>query len=145
MAFVTIEDFKGHVELIVFSDSYEKGKAHIREDEIIMVSGRVSTREEEAPKIIVNDLFPLESLAEQFNCQLVIRIGENTSERKLTAIQNALGKNKGKIPVMIAARQNGDEYYIKSKRFTIEPKNDLLFKLKEILGDSSVFLQPLDK
>jgi len=145
MAFVTIEDFKGHVELIVFSDSYEKGKAYIREDEIIMVSGRVSTREEEAPKIIVNDLFPLESLAEQFNCQLVIRIGENTSERKLTAIQNALGKNKGKIPVMIAARQNGDEYYIKSKRFTIEPKNDLLFKLKEILGDSSVFLQPLDK
>ncbi len=143
MAFVTIEDFKGHVELIVFSDSYEKGKAYIREDEIIMVSGRVSTREEEAAKIIVNDLFPLESLAKQFNCQLVIRIDENTSERKLAAIQNALEKNKGKIPVMIAARQNGDEYYIKSKRFVIEPKNDLLIKLKEILGDSSVFLQPL--
>ncbi len=145
MAFVTIEDFKGHVELIIFSDSYEKGKSYIHEDEIIMLKGRVSTREEEAPKIIVNDLFPLDSLAEQFNCQLVIRIDENTSERKLTAIQNALGKNKGKTPVMIAARQNGDEYLIKSNRFVIEPKRDLLIKLKEILGDSSVFLQPLDK
>jgi len=145
MAFVTIEDFKGRVELIIFSDSYEKGKAYIREDEIIMATGRVSTREEEAPKIIVNDLYPLESLASQFNCQLVIKIDENTSERKLAAVQKALDKNKGKIPVMIAARQNGDEYYIKSNRFVIEPKNELLIKLKELLGDSSVFLQPINK
>jgi len=145
MAFVTVEDFKGRVELIVFSDCYDKGKSYINEDEIIMFSGRVSTREEEAPKIIVNNLFPLESLAERYKCQLVIRIDENITERKLSTIRNALEKNQGNTPVMIAARRNGDEYLIKSKRFKIDPKNEFLVKLKDILGDSAVFLQPLEK
>lgn len=142
MAFVTLEDFKGTAEMIVFSDCFEKGKSFIAKDNMVMVTGRVSTREGETPKVIVNDLFPLDSLSEQFDCQLVIKLDEDTSERKLTAIQNALEKNQGKTPVIFAARRNDDEYLIKSKRFTVAPNNKLLLKLKEILGDSSVFLQP---
>lgn len=142
MAFVTLEDFKGTAEMIVFSDCFEKGKRHIVDDNIVMMSGRVSTREGEASKVIVNDLFPLDSLSERFDCQLVIKLDENTSERKLTAIQNALEKNQGKTPVVIAARRNGDEYFIKSRRFMVAPTNKLLIKLKELLGDSSVYLQP---
>jgi DNA polymerase-3 subunit alpha len=143
MAFATIEDFRGKVELIIFSDCYEKGKSIIVEDNIVMISGRVSTREGEAPKIIVSDIFPMESLSEKFNCQLTIRIDEETSERKMNAVQTALEKHQGKIPVVFAARRNGEEYLIKSKRFMIEPEAKLLLKLKELLGDPAVFLQPL--
>jgi DNA polymerase-3 subunit alpha len=145
MAFATLEDFKGKAEMIIFSDCYEKGKASIVEDNIVMMAGRVNTREGELPKVIVNDLFPLDKVAEKFNCQLVIRLDEETPERKLTAIQNALEKNKGQTPVIIATRRNGNEYYIKSKKFMVDPKNNLLLKLKEILGDSSVYLQPSNK
>jgi len=145
MAFVTLEDFKGTTEMIIFSDCYEKGKDHIYEDNIVMMQGRVSTREGEAPKVIVNDLFPLDSLSERFACQLVIKIDEDTPERKLTAIENALDKNQGKTPVIVAARRNGDQYFIRSKRFSVAPNNKLLLKLKEILGDSSVYLQPPKK
>jgi len=142
MAFAMVEDFKGTVELIVFSDCYEKGKAFLSEDNIIMLSGRVSTRENEAPKIVVSDLFPLDSLAERFKCQLVIRVDEEIPEKKLTAIQNTLVKNEGKTPVILAARTNGDEYLIRSRKFAVEPKSGLLIRLKEILGDSAVYLQP---
>ena len=142
MAFATVEDFKGKVELILFSDCYDKGKAYIIEDNMIMLTGRVSTREGEAPKVIVSDIFPLESLSERFNCQLVIRIDEETTERKLNAIQGTLEKNQGKTPVIFAVRKNGEEYLIKSNRFMVTPENKLLLKLKEILGESSVYLQP---
>jgi DNA polymerase-3 subunit alpha len=142
MAFATIEDFRGKVELIVFSDCYDKGKAYISEDSIVMLTGRVSTREGEAPKVIVGDIFPLDSLAERFNCQLVIKIDEETTERKLSAIQNILEKTEGKTPVIFATRRNGEEYLIKSRRFTITPETKLLLKLKDILGDSAVYLQP---
>jgi DNA polymerase-3 subunit alpha len=145
MAFVTLEDFKGTVEMIVFSDCFEKGKAFIDADNIVMMTGRVSTREGEAPKVIVTDLFPLDALSERFDCQLVIRLDEKTPERKLTAVQNALEKNQGNTPVIIAARRNGDEYFIRSKRFRVAPNNRLLLKLKELLGDSAVYLQPPEK
>jgi len=145
MAFVTLEDFKGTTEMIIFSDCYEKGKDHIFEDNIVMMQGRVSTREGEAPKVIVNDLYPLDSLSERFDCQLVIKLDEETPERKLVAVENVLGKNLGKTPVIFAARRNGDEYFIRSKRFAVAPNQKLLLKLKEILGDSSVYLQPPNK
>ncbi len=142
MAFVTLEDFKGKAELIIFSDCYEKGKACIIEDNIVMLSGRVSTREDEAPKIIVSDLFPLDSLADRFKCRLVIKIDEETPEKKLTAVQKVLAGNSGQTPVMIAARRNGDEYYIRSRSLAVEPKHELLIKLKELLGDSGAYLEP---
>ncbi|PKK82528.1 MAG: DNA polymerase III subunit alpha [candidate division Zixibacteria bacterium HGW-Zixibacteria-1] len=145
MAFVTLEDFKGTTEMIIFSDCYDKGKEHIFEDNIVMMQGRVSTREGEAPKVIVNDLYPLDSLSERFDCQLVIKLDEDTPERKLTAVETALSKNEGKTPVIFAARRNGDEYFIRSKRFLVAPNQKLLLKLKEILGDSSVYLQPPNK
>jgi hypothetical protein len=61
----------------------------------------------------------------------------------MNAVQTALEKHQGKIPVVFAARRNGEEYLIKSKRFMIEPEAKLLLKLKELLGDPAVFLQPL--
>ena len=142
MAFATIEDFKGSIEVIIFSDCYEKGKKFLRTDNIIMVTGRVSTREGEAPKVIVNDLYPLDSLSDRFNCQLVLKIDGETPEKKLSAVQNALAKNEGKTPVIIAAPRNGKVVYIKSNRFAVTPQNRLLIKLKELLGDSSVYLKP---
>jgi DNA polymerase-3 subunit alpha len=142
MAFITVEDFKGTVELIVFSDCYEKCKSCLTVDNIIMLTGRVSTRENEDPKVIASDLFALDSLSKRFKCQLVIKLDEDTPEKKLTAIQNTLAKSEGNTPVILAARRNGDEYLIKSNRFTVDPQEKLLLRLKELLGDSSVFLQP---
>jgi DNA polymerase-3 subunit alpha len=143
MAFATIEDFRGKVELIIFSDCYEKGKSFIAEDNIVMLTGRVSTREGESPKVIVSDIFQLESLSDKFNCQLTIKIDEEMSERKMNAVQTALDKHQGKTPVIFAARRNGEEYLIRSKRFSVTPEIKLLLKLKDLLGDSAVFLQPL--
>jgi len=142
MAFATIEDFKGSTEVIIFSDCFEKGKIFIRPDNIVMVTGRVSTREGEAPKVITSDLFPLDNLCERFNCRLVIKIDTETAENKLKAIQDQLGKNLGKIPVVFAARKNGKVYLIKSNKFKVTPQDQLIIKLKEIVGDSAVYLQP---
>ncbi len=142
MAFATIEDFKGSTEVIIFSDCFEKGKSFIVPENIVIVTGRVSTREGEAPKVIASDLFPIESLCERFNCRLVIKIDAETTEKKLNAIQKQLEKNLGKTPVVFAARRNGKVYLIKSKRFMVSPQNQLLIKLKEILSDSAVYLQP---
>ncbi len=141
MAFATIEDFKGSAEAIIFSDCFEKGKNFISPDNIVMVTGRVSTREGEAPKVIASDLFPLDNLCERFNCRLVIKIEAEMAENKLSAVQDQLGKNIGKTPVVFEARKNGKVYLIKSKRFLVSPQNQLMIKLKEILGESAVYLQ----
>ncbi|MBO5702604.1 MAG: DNA polymerase III subunit alpha [Clostridia bacterium] len=54
MAFATLEDRTGSLELVVFSKQYETYRRHIEEDNAVCVTGTVSRREGEKGKILVN-------------------------------------------------------------------------------------------
>jgi DNA polymerase-3 subunit alpha len=56
MAFLTVEDMYGSVEVIVFSQLYEKFSSRLSEDAVIIVSGKASVREDEDIKIVANDI-----------------------------------------------------------------------------------------
>jgi len=60
MAFVTLEDMTGQIECLVFPRVYEKYQALLTADEIVAIKGRLSLREEEDPKIIVESIQRLE-------------------------------------------------------------------------------------
>ncbi|MFH2048009.1 MAG: DNA polymerase III subunit alpha, partial [bacterium] len=145
MAFVTLEDYTGTSELILFSDCYDKSKDYIGVDQMVLVTGRVSTREGEAPKIICNEVLPLEKLAERFNCQLVIKIDKNCSDNLIEQALENLKNYRGNTPVLLAARENGSEVYIKSRKYSVQPDFALLNSLKELLGESSAYLRPINK
>ena len=51
MAFVTLEDLYGTVEIIVFPKDYEKYKTLLAEDNKVLVVGRASCNEEEKGKV----------------------------------------------------------------------------------------------
>ncbi|MGH8014571.1 MAG: DNA polymerase III subunit alpha [Candidatus Zixiibacteriota bacterium] len=145
MAFATIEDYSGVLETILFSDSYEKYKEILQVDQMVLFTGRLSTREGESPKVIVNEAVPLEKLGERFNCQLVIKVDKGCSDRIIETALNSLEKNSGSVPVILAARENGSEVFIRSKKYAVNLDFQLLNNLKELLGESSAFLRPLGK
>ncbi|WP_274953445.1 DNA polymerase III subunit alpha [Angelakisella massiliensis] len=53
MAFLTIEDSSGSIEVLVFARVYEQFAASMNVGEAVFATGRVSVREEEAPKLIL--------------------------------------------------------------------------------------------
>ncbi len=143
MAFVGMEDFSGDSELICFSDCFKNSKQYIEIDQIVLVTGRVSTREGEAPKILATELYPLDRLSERFNCQLVIKISADCSETIVDNVLRVLEQNQGQAPVLLAARENGSEVYIRCRKFAVSADFTLLDRLKEILGGSSAYLRPM--
>ena len=56
MAFLTLEDLVGTVEIVVFPKSYEKYKNLTEEDMRIFVRGRVSAEDEKASKVICESI-----------------------------------------------------------------------------------------
>lgn len=60
MAYVTAEDLSGSVELIVFSSVLQQAQGLIQEDQAVFIAGRIDAREDEAPKIVVGAVYPLE-------------------------------------------------------------------------------------
>ena len=145
MAFVSLGDFSGSVELILFSDCYEKSREFLQVDRIVLVIGRVSTREGEAPKILCSELLPLEKLTERFNCQLVIKINDECPEHTIDEALAILDEFKGDTSVLLAAGQNGSEVYIRSNRYSVKPDLKLVNSLKSLLGESCAYLRPLHK
>ncbi len=60
MAFVTVEDLTGQSELIVFPNVYERCRAHLVEDTPLLITGKLSFREDEEPKILCDSIEILE-------------------------------------------------------------------------------------
>jgi DNA polymerase-3 subunit alpha len=59
MAFVTLEDLAGQMEVIVFPNTLEKYGDFLKPELPLWVEGKVSVREDEAPKILVEMIKPL--------------------------------------------------------------------------------------
>lgn len=60
MAFITVEDLLGTVEVVVFPKDYEKNRAYLEIDQKVFVRGRVSEEDEKASKLICEKIIPFE-------------------------------------------------------------------------------------
>ncbi len=65
MAFITIEDLAGSVEVLVFPRDYEKNREILVEESKVFVSGRVSIGEDPVGKLICERVTPFERLPKQ--------------------------------------------------------------------------------
>lgn len=89
MAFLTLEDLYGQVEIIVFPQTLSKYQDLITEENIVLVKGRISVKEEEEPKIICEEIRPITSF---LNLQ---KDGENNTENNtIKKINDYVDKTK---------------------------------------------------
>lgn len=56
MAFVTVEDLYGATEIIVFESAYLKSSKSLLEENIVLVNGRLSIKEDDTTTIIANEI-----------------------------------------------------------------------------------------
>lgn len=59
MAFVTVEDLYGQMEVVVFPNVYEQYARFLAADSQVWVEGRINLKEDEQPKILANQIKPL--------------------------------------------------------------------------------------
>jgi DNA polymerase-3 subunit alpha len=65
MAFLTLEDLVGTVEIVVFPKDYERFKHFLEMDAKIFVAGRASVSDEEKGKITASRIIPFEQVPRQ--------------------------------------------------------------------------------
>ncbi|MCR5768685.1 MAG: DNA polymerase III subunit alpha [Lachnospiraceae bacterium] len=62
MAFLTVEDLYGTVEVLVFPKDFEKRRGDFETDKKVLIRGRVSTEDERGSKLLFSDMVDLDSL-----------------------------------------------------------------------------------
>ncbi len=83
MAFTTVEDLTGSMELLVFPRILAECRAALQENAVVVANGRVSVKEDEAARLIVEGVQPIETYdpGKNFGMNRVERVKRETSGR----------------------------------------------------------------
>ncbi|MEX2463703.1 MAG: DNA polymerase III subunit alpha [Balneolaceae bacterium] len=144
MAFIQIEDLDGSVEALVFSEVYDRHQGLIAPDTIVLLEGSISKRDE-PPKIIVNSLDRVQNLRGKFQAQLQLVLKLKTdqlSKEDLNQMATLMSLHRGDTTVKFQIHSSFAKRPIRMnvRKFVVEPSNDLLIGLREIVGKEAVVL-----
>jgi DNA polymerase III subunit alpha len=143
-AFVTLEDLAGTIEVITFNDVYDSNLGMIQTDTIVMVEGHIDTRDDR-PKIIAKSLERVENLREKYQDQLQLNLEVETemvSRDDLNQMATLFSLHKGNTPIklLIHSKEAEKPIPMNVRKYVVEPSNELLGSLRNIIGEESVEL-----
>lgn len=144
MAFVQVEDLHGSIEVLVFSEVYDRHQGLIAPDTVLLIEGTISQRDSQ-PKIIANSLERVENLREKFQNQLQLNIKLDTSEISeddLQEMASMFGSNSGETPVkfQVKSEHSSKPISMNVRKYVVDPSNELLSGLRNVVGQEAVRL-----
>ncbi|MGN1300508.1 MAG: OB-fold nucleic acid binding domain-containing protein, partial [Clostridia bacterium] len=127
MAFVTVEDLYGSCEIIVFENCYMQCSNELIDENIVLVEGRLSIREDEETKIVAREIKKLGDEKKQALTINITNLDDNQKDRLRGALKFFSGdKNNIQVEIINGERQDpaGGLYVTK----------EILEELQEIVG-----------
>ncbi|MDR9415319.1 MAG: DNA polymerase III subunit alpha [Gracilimonas sp.] len=143
-AFLQVEDLNNSTEVIAFSKTYDQYMGLLQTDNVLYIDGVVDTRSGK-PKVIANSFERVENLREKFQDQLNLKIDLKTSELNkddLKQMETLFSINKGTTNVRFTLHSSEANGPIRMnvRNFVVEPNDDLLKGLRDVLGEEAVQL-----
>lgn len=139
MAFATLEDLSGMMELVVFPKTLEKCNSLIHEDLMVVAKGRLSFKEDEEPKLLCEEIKPLENVNSD---KVYIKVDD---KEKAMAIGKALKvlvePYKGDSAVYIFAAKERQSFRMNREGW-VDTNTEVISILKEKFGDENVKVVP---
>ncbi|MBI5530157.1 MAG: DNA polymerase III subunit alpha [Candidatus Doudnabacteria bacterium] len=138
MAFFTLSDVTGSVEVLVFPKVMEKALPFLADDKIVQVSGRLSDKDEEFKLIadeikeLPNDeLYGMALNEMEKNKQLILHMDSLVNMAALNSIKNILEKHPGNVQVYLSVGTGARSKKIKTQTL-VGMSNDLMEELHNV-------------
>jgi len=134
MAFITIEDLVGTVEVLVFPKIYEKNRPSFTEENKVFVRGRASIGDDPVGKLICEEVIPFTDIPNELWLQF-----ENQAfyESHIDDVMAALRDSDGKDRVIMYLKEERKMRRL-SENWAVLAGSDLLGRLYRILGEKNV-------
>ena len=109
MAFVTLEDLYGTCEIIVFDSCYSRSQTILIDENVVIVDGRLSVREDEAIKIVANNIKELKKDEEKPSKKILTLDITDSNEQEKAKLRGAIkffSGDKNNMPVQVKIGEN---------------------------------------
>ena len=134
MAFLTIEDLAGTVEVVVFPKDYEKNRHHLEEENKVFIKGRVSEEDDAASKLICESVVPFEQTKKELWLQYANKQEFLSQEYTLYEM---LASSDGEDQVIIYCKAERAVKRLPMNR-NVHVDERLLGKLSNYLGETNI-------
>ena len=136
MAFLTLEDLVGTVEIVVFPRDYEKWQNYISEEAKVFIQGRVNAEDDKPSKMILEKVRSFDDMPREIWIQFADKADYSSNETELQAL---LRQNRGTSAVVIYLKD------VKAMKrlpagYQVQISDALLGDLKKKYGESNVKL-----
>ena len=139
MAILKLEDLQGIVEALVFPAAFQKVSRYLLLNTVVLVKGRLNLRED-TPKIVVNDLFPMDEVY-----KLITALNINLSgirENLFESLRELLVGYGGNIPIYLQldTLTKSRVQVVVDQELFVTPSEKLIQDIENLLGQERVTL-----
>ena len=136
MATVTLEDFTGSADVLVFGDALEAASPLLVNEKVILVVARVSAQEDKEPKFIAQEVYTLEQARIHFARGLFITLSHDCiDEETLNGLEDLFLHHTGDVPVYFrVATPDGKSYLLRSRRYRLKTSEEVIRQMQAVIG-----------
>ncbi len=134
MAFLTIEDLYGSVEVIVFPKTYEANAGRLNEDSKVFIKGHVSVEEDKDAKVIANRILMFDEVPKTVWIQIPDMA---TFEAKEQTILELISGSKGPDSVVVYIKETKQMKKYPTK-YLVRANETFLNKLEGVFGKDNI-------
>lgn len=140
MAFVTLEDFSGKGECIVFSDAYKQHQDLLQVESLVLAIGKAE-QNGDSLRLIVSELYPMEKVRERFTKKVVLAMrADEVHEEEIGRLRTLAERYKGKCPCFFSVQMPNEERpkVLQSTKFVVGLSDEFITEVEKILGPGTV-------
>ncbi len=140
MAFLTIEDFTGKAECIVFASLYKKKMELLTEEAMILVEGKGEVSGD-IIKILADDINPIDSIREKFGKKIFLLLNaDEVTDITLGKLRELMENNRGNCNCyfhVVGKEFQKQQVYV-SRKYNVNLSPEFMEGVKELLGSNSI-------
>ena len=147
MAFITLEDKLGEIEVIIFPRQYRQFSDYLYEESAVSLFGSVSVEDSDAPRLLLESLEPLISNKDfaakketkpATERRIYIKV-KSLSDERIGKIYRLAAFNRGEARTVLFDESTGK--YSAMKDVGLSPSDKVMTKLSEIFSKENVVLK----
>jgi DNA polymerase-3 subunit alpha len=144
-AFLEMEDREGSVDVVVFNDVYDRNLGMIQEDTCVVMDGSIDTSRG-GLQIIAKSFERIESMREKYQDQIELEVDIDTTlieDEELEEMALLFKRHQGQTNVRfnVLSKEAKRPFAMHVRKFVIDPNDELLGGLKNLIGDEAVALK----
>ena len=148
MAFLTLEDLYGQMDVVVFPKTFDKCREYLDVDRVVVIIGRLDLKEEGKPKLLAESVEPIEKYGRKNDdyeetaedepkkvSWVKIVIPESYEEMEgLNLFCNIAKRHLGEWPVALLVKKTGHKFKMEYDHW-VDPDAGFMKEVKEAFGE----------